>query len=80
MCTSFSPTSGGSTCSTDTDLLMGLVCLPTCSQDVSCHPEGGQSADHCASPQTGHELREVGEDNRDGPADPAEEEENSFNA
>lgn len=59
---------------------MGVVHLPTCSQGVSCHPEGGQSADHCPSPQTGHELGEVGEDNRDRPPDPAEEEENSVNA
>lgn len=38
--------------------------LPTCSQDVSCHPECGQSADHRTSPQTGHELREIGENDR----------------
>lgn len=35
---------------------MGVMQLPTCGKDVSCHPEGGQSADHRTSLQTGHEL------------------------
>lgn len=50
----------------------GVVYVPTCSQDVSCHPEGGQSADHGTSPQSGHKLREVGEDDGDRAADPTE--------
>lgn len=50
--------------------------LPTCSQDVSCHPECGQSADHRSSPQTGHELGEIGENDRYWPPDPAEEKKN----
>ena len=53
-----------------------FMSFPTCSQDVSCHPKGGQSADHRTSPPSGHELREVGEDDRDGPADTAEGKEN----
>ncbi len=52
--------------------------LPTCSQDVSCHPEGGQSADHRTSPQSGHKLWEIGEDNRHRPADPAEGKKTAF--
>lgn len=55
-----------------------LMSFPTCSQDVSCHPKGGQSADHRTSPPSGHELREVGEDDRDGPADTAEGKETQF--
>ena len=55
----------------DTDTLS--LSLPTCSQDVSCHPESGQTADHCSSPPSGHKLREVREDNRDWPAHPTEE-------
>lgn len=47
--------------------------LPTCSQDVSCHPECGQSTDHGSSPQTGHELGEIGENDRYWPPDSAEE-------
>lgn len=46
--------------------------FPTCSQDVSRHPEGGQSADHGSSPQAGHELGEIGENDRYGAPDPAE--------
>lgn len=57
---------------------MGVMQLPTCGKDVSCHPEGGQSADHRTSLQTGHELWEVGEDHRDWPANPAEEEKTAF--
>lgn len=52
--------------------------FPTCSQDVSCHPECGQSADHRSSPQPGHELGEIGENDRYGSSDPAEEKKNSF--
>lgn len=48
-----------------------FVYLLTSSQDVSCHPEGGQTADHGPPPQARHELWEVGEDNRDRPANPA---------
>lgn len=44
--------------------LFNVLQLPTCSQDVSCHPECGQSADHRSSPQTGHELGEIGENDR----------------
>lgn len=50
--------------------------LPTCSQDVSCHPECGQRADHRSSPKTGHELGEIGENDRYWPPDPAEEKKN----
>lgn len=48
----------------------------TCSQDVSRHPECSQCADHRSSPQTGHELREIGENDRYRPSDPAEEKKN----
>lgn len=49
-----------------------LVCSPTCCQDVTSHPEGGQGADHCSSPHPRHEFWEVGEDDRNRPSNPRE--------
>lgn len=63
--------------STMTSVDVDIIPL-TCSQDVSCHPECSQSTDHCTPALSGHELREVGEDNRDGPSDPTKQDMNIY--